>query len=80
MIWIKERSIIIKYDDCSLPDSVKIKRIDEKLSALGNVIACNDYVAMVHPEISKETEKASFLFFKSFLYENFYFISLVVGQ
>ncbi|VDN90465.1 unnamed protein product [Brugia pahangi] len=44
----------------SLPDTVNVRRIDEKLSALGNVIACNDYVALVHPEISKETEKVCF--------------------
>ena len=31
----------------SLPDSVKIQRVEERLSALGNVIACNDYVALV---------------------------------
>ncbi|KAI1717804.1 eIF-6 family domain-containing protein [Ditylenchus destructor] len=42
----------------SLPDSVRIKRIDERLSALGNVIACNDHVAVVHADISKETEDA----------------------
>ncbi|VDM95154.1 unnamed protein product [Thelazia callipaeda] len=42
----------------SLPDNVKVRRVDEKLSALGNVIACNDYVALVHPEISKETEES----------------------
>jgi translation initiation factor 6 len=41
----------------SLPDSVAIQRIEERLSALGNVIACNDYVALVHPEIDKETEE-----------------------
>ena len=33
----------------SLPDSVRIQRVEERLSALGNVIACNDYVALVHP-------------------------------
>ncbi|MFH4982511.1 hypothetical protein AB6A40_009220 [Gnathostoma spinigerum] len=42
----------------SLPDSVKIRRVDERLSALGNVIACNDHVAIVHADISAETEKA----------------------
>uniref|UniRef100_A0A0K0E913 Eukaryotic translation initiation factor 6 n=1 Tax=Strongyloides stercoralis TaxID=6248 RepID=A0A0K0E913_STRER len=42
----------------SLPDSVEIRRIDERLSALGNVIAVNDYVALVHGDISQETEKA----------------------
>jgi len=40
----------------SLPDSVVVQRVDEKLSALGNVISCNDYVALVHPDIDKETE------------------------
>ena len=28
------------------------------MSALGNVIACNDYVALVHPDLDKETEEA----------------------
>ena len=28
----------------SLPDAVKIQRVEERLSALGNVIACNDHV------------------------------------
>ncbi len=37
----------------SLPDAVKIQRVDEKLSALGNVISCNDYVALVHPDLDK---------------------------
>jgi translation initiation factor 6 len=41
----------------SLPDSVRIKRVEERLSALGNVIACNDYVALVHPDLDKETEE-----------------------
>ncbi|CAH1793367.1 unnamed protein product [Owenia fusiformis] len=41
----------------SLPDSVKIQRVEERLSALGNVIACNDYVALVHPDLDKETEQ-----------------------
>lgn len=41
----------------SLPDSVKIQRVEERLSALGNVIACNDYVALVHPDIDRETEE-----------------------
>lgn len=30
--------------------------MEERLSALGNVIACNDYVALVHPELDKTTE------------------------
>jgi hypothetical protein len=37
----------------SLPDDVVIRRVDERLSALGNVIACNDYVALVHPDLDK---------------------------
>merc|ERR1719233_2100035 len=42
----------------SLPDSVKIQRVEERLSALGNVIVCNDYCALsnqgglVHPRTS----------------------------
>ncbi|XP_059643903.1 eukaryotic translation initiation factor 6-2-like [Cornus florida] len=41
----------------SLPDEVVIQRIDEKLSALGNCIACNDHVALTHPDLDKETEE-----------------------
>jgi len=41
----------------SLPDTVRIQRIEERLSALGNVVACNDYVALVHPDLDKETEE-----------------------
>ena len=41
----------------SLPDKVKIQRIEEKLSALGNCILCNDHVALCHPDIDKETEE-----------------------
>jgi translation initiation factor 6 (eIF-6) len=37
----------------ALPDSVKIRRVEERLSALGNVITCNDYVALVHPDLDK---------------------------
>lgn len=41
----------------SLPDSARVRRVDERLSALGNVIACNDYVALIHPDLDKETEE-----------------------
>eukprot|EP00270_Netrium_digitus_P019171 TRINITY_DN750_c0_g1_i1.p1 TRINITY_DN750_c0_g1~~TRINITY_DN750_c0_g1_i1.p1 ORF type:complete len:245 (-),score=51.93 TRINITY_DN750_c0_g1_i1:580-1314(-) len=41
----------------SLPDSVVAQRIDERLSALGNCIACNDYVALIHTDLDKETEE-----------------------
>ncbi|XP_037631113.1 eukaryotic translation initiation factor 6 [Sebastes umbrosus] len=40
-----------------LPDEVRIQRVEERLSALGNVIACNDYVALVHPDLDRETEE-----------------------
>ncbi|KAJ8503408.1 hypothetical protein ONZ45_g10888 [Pleurotus djamor] len=41
----------------SLPDAVAIQRVEERLSALGNVIACNDHVALVHPDVDRETEE-----------------------
>merc|ERR1712230_297411 len=41
----------------SLPDAVAVQRVEERLSALGNIIACNDYVALVHPDIDRETEE-----------------------
>jgi translation initiation factor 6 (eIF-6) len=37
----------------SLPDEVVVQRIDERLSALGNCITCNDYAGLVHPDIDK---------------------------
>jgi hypothetical protein len=40
----------------SLPDEVVVQRIDERLSALGNCIACNDYVALIHPDIDRWVE------------------------
>ena len=39
----------------SLPETVKVQRVEEKLSALGNVVVCNDYVALVHPDLDNET-------------------------
>jgi len=41
----------------SLPEAIAIQRVEERLSALGNVIATNDYVALVHPDIDRETEE-----------------------
>lgn len=41
----------------ALPEAVRIQRVEERLSALGNVIACNDYVALVHPDLDRETEE-----------------------
>jgi translation initiation factor 6 len=40
----------------SLPDTVKVQRVEERLSALGNCICCNDHVALIHTDIAKETE------------------------
>jgi len=40
-----------------LPESVQVQKVEERLSALGNVIACNDYVALVHSDLDKETEE-----------------------
>lgn len=33
-----------------------IQRVEERLSALGNCIVCNDHVALVHTDIDRETE------------------------
>uniref|UniRef100_A0A1I8IF62 Eukaryotic translation initiation factor 6 n=3 Tax=Macrostomum lignano TaxID=282301 RepID=A0A1I8IF62_9PLAT len=41
----------------SLPDGVVVQRVEERLSALGNIIACNDYCALVHPDLDRETEE-----------------------
>merc|ERR1712166_1428328 len=41
----------------SLPDEVKVIRIEERLSALGNCIVCNDHVALVHADLDRETEE-----------------------
>ena len=41
----------------SIPDNIVVKKVDERLSALGNCICCNDYIAIVHPELDKETEE-----------------------
>jgi hypothetical protein len=40
----------------SLPDEVVVRCVDERLSALGNCIACNDYVALTHPDLDKASE------------------------
>ena len=37
----------------SLPESVKVQRVEERLSALGNVVSCNDYVALIHPDLDR---------------------------
>ncbi|KAL1495223.1 hypothetical protein AB1Y20_017086 [Prymnesium parvum] len=41
----------------ALPEGVLIQRVEERLSALGNCIACNDHVALIHTELDRETEE-----------------------
>jgi translation initiation factor 6 len=41
----------------SLPDSVIVQRCEERLSALGNCIAANDYVSLVHTDLDRDTEE-----------------------
>jgi translation initiation factor 6 len=40
----------------ALPENVVVQRIEERLSALGNCVVCNDHVALVHTDIDRETE------------------------
>lgn len=40
----------------ALPDSVIVQRVEERLSALGNCVACNDHVALIHTDLDRETE------------------------
>lgn len=42
----------------SLPDKVVVHRCSDRLSALGNCIATNDYVSLVHTDLDRETEDA----------------------
>jgi translation initiation factor 6 len=41
----------------SLPEGVLIQRVEERLSALGNCVVCNDHVAFIHTELDRETEE-----------------------
>jgi len=41
----------------TLPDSVVVQRVEERLSALGNCIVSNDHVALIHPDLDRETEE-----------------------
>ena len=41
----------------SIPDGVVVKRVDDRLSSLGNLIACNDHVALLHSDLGRETEE-----------------------
>lgn len=40
----------------ALPDAVVVTRVEERLSALGNCVAVNDHVALVHTDLDRETE------------------------
>ena len=40
----------------ALPDSVVVQRVEERLSALGNCVVCNDHVALIHSDLDRETE------------------------
>lgn len=40
-----------------MPDSVRIRKIDDRISALGNCISTNDYSALIHPEFDRDTEE-----------------------
>lgn len=40
-----------------LPEGVAVQKVEERMSALGNCIACNDYVAICHPDMDRETEE-----------------------
>jgi translation initiation factor 6 len=39
-----------------MPEGVRVERVDERLSALGNCVAANDYIALIHPDLDKATE------------------------
>ncbi|KAJ4882095.1 Eukaryotic translation initiation factor 6 [Raphanus sativus] len=41
----------------SLPDQVVVQRIEQRLSPLGDCIACNDHVALAHTDLDEETEE-----------------------
>lgn len=41
----------------SLPDDIVVQRCEERLSALGNCIATNDYVSLVHTDLDRESEE-----------------------
>jgi len=41
----------------SLPDEVVVRRIDERLTALGNNFQCNDHTALLHHAVDTNTEE-----------------------
>mmetsp|Transcript_52752 Transcript_52752/g.119971 ORF Transcript_52752/g.119971 Transcript_52752/m.119971 type:complete len:233 (-) Transcript_52752:152-850(-) len=40
-----------------VPPNVRVHRVEERLSALGNCIVCNDSMALVHTDLDTETVK-----------------------
>lgn len=42
----------------SLPEHVAVRRIDERLNALGNVVLCNDHIAIIHADLDVHSEEA----------------------
>ncbi|KAH8501807.1 hypothetical protein H0E87_016544 [Populus deltoides] len=52
----------------SLPDQVVVQRIEGKLSALGNCIACNDHVALAHTDLDRLLKIVKNKFFGSSRY------------
>lgn len=54
MLWFN-LFIELQHLRDSLPDAVVVKRINERLSALGNCMACNDHVALTHTDLDKVT-------------------------
>lgn len=53
--WLMFLDIAIELQHLrnSLPDQVVVQRIEERLSALGNCIACNDHVALTHTDLDR---------------------------
>lgn len=41
----------------SLPESVVVRRVEERLNALGNVVLCNDHVAIIHADLDVCSEE-----------------------
>ena len=42
--------------ESKLPRGVRVAKVDERFSALGNVIVANDSVALIHPGLDEKTE------------------------
>lgn len=40
----------------SLPENIMVRRIEERLNALGNVILCNDHIAIIHADLDSYSE------------------------